>query len=318
MKTSSFIFLNLLFYLYFQLNAQTVAFRINEKDLIPEGIAHDSLKNEFYLSSIHKNKIIKFSAKKPKTDFIKSGEDGFGGGLGLHIDSQNRLLYACWGDIIGKKYRSGIFVYHLDNRKLIKSFEFSLDTIPHFFNDLTIHKNGMVYITNTFDHSIWVWKKEENKPSKIRVNQEIKYPNGICLSDDKQLLFVADANSLVVIHLEKNQAIKLEVFENEFSTKSLDGIVFYKNSILAVQNIAKDKTKHKILRYFLDSTASKIEKTQIIDANNPFFDIPTTLVLANNQLYGLANSQMEVLDEQKKIKSKSKLKKTYILRYSLE
>lgn len=318
MKTLTFLSLIIQVGFYSSIYAQEIAFSINEKDLIPEGIAYDSLKNEIYLSSIYKNKIVKISAKKPKIDFIKTNQNGFGGGLGLHIDSRNRLLYACWGDIVAGKYRTGIFVYHLDTQKLVKSFALPNDTLPHFFNDLTIHTNGTAYITNTFDHSIWEWKKAEKEPIKCTFTGEIKYPNGICLADDRQLLLVASANSLLAIHLDSKQIKELQVPESEFSTKSLDGITFYKNSIIAVQNSAKDKTKHKILRYFLDATTSKIEKTQVIDANNLFFDIPTTLVLASNQLYVLANSQMENLDENKSIKHKSKLKKIIILKYLIE
>ena len=36
-----------------------IAFRITEKDLIPEGIAYDATSKSFFVSSIHKNKILR-------------------------------------------------------------------------------------------------------------------------------------------------------------------------------------------------------------------------------------------------------------------
>jgi len=48
-----------------------VAFRISEKDLIPEGIAYDATSRSFFVSSIHKNKIIRIDERNKVTDFIK-------------------------------------------------------------------------------------------------------------------------------------------------------------------------------------------------------------------------------------------------------
>ncbi|MCU0393175.1 MAG: SMP-30/gluconolactonase/LRE family protein [Thermoflexibacter sp.] len=313
------IFNILIFFSPCYLFAQHLAFQVNEKDLIPEGIAFDSLKNQFYLSSISKNKIVKVSKYgQQKQDFIKSKQDGFGGGLGLHVDTKHRLLYACWGDISANTYQTGVYAYHLDKKVLVKSFQLSKDTLPNFFNDLVISNKGDVFITNTFDNSIWEWKIAEEKPKKLIINVNIKFPNGICLSDNQQFLFVATADGLLVINLGNQETKALQVTGNEFSTKNLDGIAFYQNSIVAVQNSARDKSKHKVLRYFLHKDFSKIEQTVVLDVNNPYFDIPTTLALINNELYVLANSQMENIDEQKKVKFPNKLKKIAILKYKLE
>lgn len=59
MIIKAMIFNILIFFSPCYLFAQHLAFQVNEIDLIPEGIAFDSLKNQFYLSSIAKNKIIK-------------------------------------------------------------------------------------------------------------------------------------------------------------------------------------------------------------------------------------------------------------------
>jgi sugar lactone lactonase YvrE len=50
----------------------TVAFRLDEKDLIPEGITHDSRTGRFFLSSINKEKVVAVDAAGKASDFVKS------------------------------------------------------------------------------------------------------------------------------------------------------------------------------------------------------------------------------------------------------
>ncbi len=89
------------------LPAQEVAFRSVEKDLILEGIAFDALRGDFLVSSIFKNKIVRISKNNEWIDFIPSGGDGFAGGVGLHVDPQRRILWACSGNIMGERFRTG-------------------------------------------------------------------------------------------------------------------------------------------------------------------------------------------------------------------
>src|SRR5882762_11191566 len=67
-----------------------IAFRLSEKDLIPEGIAFDPLTKSFYVSSINKRKIVKVDETGSVSDFISSRQDGIGEVLGLKV-AQGKL-----------------------------------------------------------------------------------------------------------------------------------------------------------------------------------------------------------------------------------
>ncbi len=70
-----------------------IAFRIPEKDLIPEGITYNPSTKTFYVSSISKRKIVSVDEQVRIKDFISSGQDGIGEVLGLKVAEGK--LWAC-------------------------------------------------------------------------------------------------------------------------------------------------------------------------------------------------------------------------------
>ncbi len=52
------------------------AFRISEKDLMPEGIAYDPKEKAFFIGSTYKSKIIKISQEGKMSNFTKEKQDG--------------------------------------------------------------------------------------------------------------------------------------------------------------------------------------------------------------------------------------------------
>jgi hypothetical protein len=65
----------------------TEAFRVAENDLIPEGITHDSVTGDFFLGSLHKQKIVRVDASGRARDFKTSGQDGLWQVLGMKVDA---------------------------------------------------------------------------------------------------------------------------------------------------------------------------------------------------------------------------------------
>lgn len=298
------------------INGQDIAFTSIEKDLIPEGIAFDSITGDFYISSIYKNKIVKVSKSNEWSDFIASNCDGFVGGIGLHVDSKRRILWACSGNIMGDKYRTGVFAYDLTSNKLIKKFFIPTGTIPRIFNDLVISNEGSVYITDTFEGGIWKWNVFMEKPEKIYFKDPLKYPNGIEISPDNKYLFVTSNEGLKRFDFSNNKLDLIRMPKDTIKSKWLDGIQFYKNSIIGIQN---GHGNSKIIRFYLSPEFDEVTKIELIDDNNKYFNIPTTNVIANGELYVIANSQLDNLAQKDiKIIKPEDLTPTFIIKYKLE
>ena len=290
--------------------SQKVIREIAEKDLIPEGITYSYVRNSFFISSILKNKIIEVS-KTGIRDFIKNGEDGFMGGVGLHIDEKRQVLWACSGNIMGEKFRTGLFAYNLNTGKLIKKILYPITNTPTLFNDLVIDNSGQLYITNTMDNSIWKWNLKMNEPEKLPIKEEIKRPNGIILSPDEKFIFVATIQGIMRITVANYQCQLLHMADDYYS-KELDGLGFYKNCIYGVHD-------EGVVKFSLSGPLDSVTNISVIEKNNKYFESPTTLVIHNSKLYVLPNSQLNNLDQKNLvIKNRKKLKKSVIIEYDLD
>jgi len=79
--------------------ASTLAFRLAEKDLFPESVAHDPADGAFYVGSLRKRKIVTVLDGVAR-DFVPAKAHGLGAVLGMKVDASRRELWAnsCHGD----------------------------------------------------------------------------------------------------------------------------------------------------------------------------------------------------------------------------
>lgn len=299
-----------------QRNVNPVAYLVTEKDLIPEGITFSSTTNAFYLSSIHKTKIIEIDAKTGKfKDFIPSGSSNLSF-LGLLADDTNKQLWACGNSDENGKTRSWVLKFDLITGTLIKTYSFR-DTVGDLYNDLAEDKAGNIYFTGTEGQSVYTINKKTDSVTVFYDRVEILHPNGITISPDNKYLFVASTDyGIRVLDIEKKEIIGNP--DTLINSTGIDGLKYYKNSLIGIQNEVKTKSDVKIVQYFLDKTGTKIIEMKIIDQNNPDFDIPTTCVIVKRNLYCLANSQLwNMKPSGNEILHPELLKDIRILKYNL-
>lgn len=292
-----------------------IKYEIDEKDLFPEGITYSFNTNSFYLGSLYKNKIIKVNASTGEYEDFISKDLIKGYYLGLNVDEKKNVLWACGSE----KETSNPFIVKFDlfTGKIIKQYNFNRKNKKMLFNDLIVTKNGDVFFTNSSGQEIY---KIDHVKDRIEVfvdDKNIKYPNGIALSDNEKYIYVASGeNGLQVIR--KKDAGIIKANNNRFNSRGIDGLKFYKNSVIGVQNYVKSKEDRNIRRFHLKDDLCTIDKMEIIDKNNKYFDVPTTFVIVKNKLYSIANSQLLKLGEgNNSIKQGAVLNHIYILEYEL-
>lgn len=293
-----------------------IAYVIPENDLIPEGIAFSYTTNSFYISSIKKTKIIQINAENGTfNDFIPSELLGISF-LGIIVDDSRGHLWACGNKTENNIQYSAVAKFDLKTRDLIKSYS-KIDTSSFLFNDLTQDKKGNVYITNSRKNEIYKIDIETDSIRLFFESDQIQHPNGITISPDNKYLYIASTDKGIrVLDIERN--IIIGEIDSSINSTGIDGLKYYKYSLIGIQNAVEEKSQVKIARYFLDESGTNITKQEVIDQNNYLFDIPTTCVIANDQLYCLANSQLRNLkNPDNEIINPKELKDILILKYKL-
>lgn len=289
----------------------------NTETSIPEGIAADSKTGDIYVTSINLHKI--FVAKKDGSyrDFIASGAEGFGEGLGIKVDEKRNRIWAASNKKEGNGFVSQVHVFDKSTGavKLVFSHQ---DTINHLFNDLVIDKNGNAWITATNSSKIFYANTTTGRLSLAINDTLVKYPNGIELYKNK--LYVATYGSgLLVYDMKKKKMNAVKGYSNKTYAFNLDGLGIYNNSLLAVYNTDSLNSNNAIIEYTLDKTGYSVTEEKIIQKGHPLFREPTTLAVAGNKLYVLANSNLGVYNANKESVAgvEQKLSPVTILLYNL-
>lgn len=283
----------------FAQDKSTVAFTIGEKDLIPEGIAYDRKTKTFYVGSTYLRKIVSIDEKGTVKNFTAEAQDGMRGVLGLRVDEKRRVLWAVSGHLgLTMPIKNGdrnclgcsdVLKYDLKTGALIKKYSLPNKPENHFINDLTIKANGDVYLTDTIAGAIYFIPATGGEMTEFTRLEKTLYPNGIDLSTDEKHLFVGLEGKIAAIDFQSKQIVYLPTPEG-VSIGGIDGLYFYKNSLIVVQPFSAGKM---IVRYYLSKKRDRIERAEILEANHKLFNQPTTGTIVGDEFYYIANSQLQ-------------------------
>jgi hypothetical protein len=261
----------------------TRAFTSEEKDLIPEGLAYDSRRNVFYLSSLLRRKIVQISSEGKFADFVVPGRDRLLPILGVRYDPGDGTVWANSWDETNDRSE----LLHFDPAGLLVGRYAPTGAKKHGFNDLVLLKNGLVLLTDSVGNQVLRFDTKAHTFSTMNVYRELSSPNGIALSDDEQQLFVADDFGVVTVDLQSGKSA--EVNPGAHSTLAgTDGLYWYKGSLIAVQNGIGTP---RVAAFRLSADGTRVLKTTVLESRTRFMDQPTTGAIHGDNFYFIVNSQ---------------------------
>ena len=296
--------------------ASTVAFTIQEPDLIPEGIAYDSASGRFFVGSIHKRKIVVISPEGAVADFVPPARDGLGSVLGLRVDPARGLLWAaCMFRVQSaegaQQPRSALAAFELSSGNLVQRV--LLDSGAHTLNDLVVSRGGDVYVTDWSADDVLRLPRGGTRLERVVDSASVLHANGIALSLDESRLFVAAWPSIVVVDLPSGATRPLR-HSTSIVTGGLDGLYFHRGSLIGVQN---DVHPGRVVRYALSPGLDSVEREDVLQSYHPRFEIPTTGAIAGEGFYLLANPQLAKRSEGRIIVPPEQLNPVVVLRVDL-
>lgn len=83
-------------------------------------------------------------------------------------------------------------------------------------------------------------------------------------------------------------------YPQDASAKGIDGLIFYKNNLVAIQNGVKPI---RVTELKLNKQQNQISSFKILDNNRPEFDEPALATVVGNKVYFFANSPWKAYDE---------------------
>ena len=211
-----------------------------------------------------------------------------------------------------KRGTSRVHKYDIDKRFLIQRFEVDNSKGRNFLNDLTIARNGDVYITDTQKKRIYRVKNSANGLELFFQMEKTMSPNGIDISEKYLFVAVYGGKNVVRINLKNSEMIVVGLLEKE--RISADGLYFFQNSLLAVQ---PHNSERVVARYFLDEDWNKVTKVKVLENKSPHFAQPTTGAVVGGDFFVIANSQLQIFKKVYNENDPTELKNPVVMRIKL-
>ncbi|MBT1711157.1 hypothetical protein KK062_23135 [Fulvivirgaceae bacterium PWU5] len=291
------------------------AFVLPDRRLHLESIAVG--KRGLYGAAVHQRKVVHLH-NGVLTDFTSEAQDGLTAVLGIRLDEKRNILWACSSPLpVMKNYdssqTSALFKYDLSTRKLLGKYQ-TAEKTNAVFGDLLISAKGTVFISDSRNSTIFTLEETTQKLIPWFTSSELWSLQGITFSDDESHVFIADyVKGIFRLDVKTKELILLEN-THDVSLKSIDGLLWYKNSLIAIQN---GTNPMRAARYYLNAAHTAITNFTIIDRGHPAFNEPTNGCITNDTFFYIANSQWSGYDEQHNLKDESQLHKTVILKMTL-
>ncbi len=156
----------------------------------------------------------------------------------------------------------------------------------HALNDLVLHGSREIYVTDTWANQVYRFDREKRSFKQLSFHRPLLYPNGIALSDDGKLLYVADILGVIQVDLGNNHT--REVDPGRHSTLAgIDGLYWYKGSLVGVQY---GNGPYRVARWWLSPDGLKVTSSEVLEYRTPLISFPTTGAITRGKFYFIANT----------------------------
>jgi hypothetical protein len=270
-----------------------VVYTLPDPDLIAEDIAYDPGSRTFFVSSIHKRKIVAIRTDGPVTDFVSPGQEGVWAVFALAVDSNRHLLWATTAAVpegLGFNKadtgKTALLCYDLPTRKLLKRFDLPLDGSPHALGDMTISPSGDVYVSDGYGlvYSLPLGASALEALSKPGEFRSAQTP---ALTPDGKRLLVADYSlGIGVIDIQSRRLSWLP-HAKEIALEGSDGLYLRGHSLIAIQN---GVTPSRIVQVSLTPDLTRAKGFFVLEQASPSLGDPTHGVIVGNSFYFIGNS----------------------------
>ncbi len=298
--------------------------KLQERDLHIESIAYDQVENRFFLGSVHKRKILQYFPDSERLEeFVAEGQDNIGSVFGMKVDQKRNLLWICSVSTpymkptkSERRENSAIYKYDLDSNRLVKVYKLQFDTLQHWFGDLTLHPaSGDVYISDSRTNNIFRITMTSDSLELFMAPKGMLSLQGLDFDQDGSYLYLSDyVKGIFKIDVNSHEMLKLKEPGPPLSLKSIDGLYFYRNSLITTQNQVHPM---RVSRYYLNRDQTRVDSVKYLEKVNPQLDEPTLGVIVGSKFYYVGTSQWGGYQENHQPKPWKDLKDISILETEL-
>jgi len=270
-----------------------LAFTLPDKDLFPEGLAIDAAKRLFYMGSMHRHKIMQIALSGKVSDFVREGVYSVGPVGGVHVDADHSIWCATDPDA-----KNPSELLHFDAQgKLLERYA-APGPGPHDLNDHVLRGQSEIYVTDTYGNRVFVFDRKSKTFATVKVTagqegRTVIYPNGITLSDDGNVLYIADVLGAMRVDLRTQEVREVKPDAHD-TLAGADGFYWYQGSLIGVQY---GTGARRLMRWKLAEDGVQVTSSEVLERGTEFVKDPTTGAIFDGKFYFMANTGIDNLDD---------------------
>jgi hypothetical protein len=276
-----------------------VAFTLAQKELFPEGLAVDPAKRLFYMSNMHLRKIVKITEAGEVADFVSPGLYDLMLVLGVHVDPADHSVWCA--TYPGEKNRPEIV--HFDEHGQLLERYTPPGTGRLALNDLVLRDTREIYVTDTQGNRVYRFDRTLHRFTELKLSRPVFWPNGITISGDGYVLYIADLLGVVRLDLKTNQSEDVAPASHD-TLAGIDGLYWYRGSFVGVQY---GTGANRVMRWNLSPDGRRVASSEVLERGTELVRNPTTGAILDEQFYFIADTGIDNLDSAGKIVDKTKL-----------
>jgi sugar lactone lactonase YvrE len=278
-------------------NPARPGFTLPERDLLTEGIAFDPATGDFFVSSVHRRKILRRRSGGAVDDFVGGGSWGV---LALRVDPERRVLWAATAALpqmlgfeASLEGKSRVDAYDLGTGKRVRRVDLP-GPGPHVANDLALDRSGRVFVSDSVGSAIYRIAPGSAEAEILVPPKTFASPQGMALDGDGTHLYVADyGRGVFRVELATGRAEELPAPPDAFLL-GIDGLDRDGDALLVTQNLAHPD---RVSRLYLAPAGDRIVRSEVLELNDPRLAEPTLGVVAHGSFWFVAASQWSRFDE---------------------
>jgi len=257
--------------------------------LFPEGLAVDASNGVFYMGSMHSKKIVRFTLNDGVSDFVKQDAYDLSPVGGVHVDREDQTVWASTDS--GVKQRPELV--HFDKKgKLLERYA-SPGTMPYDLNDLVLRGRREIFTTDTEGHHVYRFDRVSHTFASVKLWRPVFYPNGITLSGDGNLLFIADSLGVIRLDLRTNESSDVDPGAHD-TLSGIDGLYWHRGELIGVQY---GTGEYRVMRWRLTPDGRKVSGSETLEYLTDLVSDPTTGAIFEDKFYFIANTGIYNLED---------------------
>ena len=221
--------------------------------------------------------------------------------LGIRVDTARGVLWATTsgisqmdGYVPADSAIAALLEVRMSDGTILKRWDLPPVTGGHVLGDLAIGPHGDVFVTDSNQPVLY-----RLRPIAGATLEAVRHPlfhslQGLAPEPGGRFLYLSDYSlGMLKVDLETNAVARLADAPHSTSV-GCDGIVWYRGSIIAVQNGVR---LPRIMRFTIDGAGTRIVHAESIDRNLAIADEPTIGTIARGHFVYVANSQWDKHDD---------------------